>query len=130
MTKYLLDTTVLIDHLRGRKPAVDYITGIAQQGHQLCVCCINIAELYSGLSVEQGASARKLMDSLGYCDITSEIAMQAGAYRYEFAQRGISLSVADTLIAAAARANEAVIVTANVRDYPMKDIEVRQYLTG
>jgi len=56
--------------------------------------------------------------------------MQAGIYRYEFARRGISLSVTDTLVAAIAKANDAIIVTANIRHYPMKDIQAQQYPTS
>jgi len=127
LTKYLLDTTVLIEHLRGKKPTVDFITGLMRQGHRLCVCCINVAELYSGLSNEQGTLAKPLIDALDYCDATPGAAMQAGIYRYEFARRGISLSVSDTLVAAIAKSNGAIIVTANIRHYPMKDIQTQQY---
>jgi predicted nucleic acid-binding protein len=49
MAKYLLDTTILIDHLRGRQEAVDLLTALAHQGHRLGLCCVNVAELYSGL---------------------------------------------------------------------------------
>ena len=130
MAKYLLDTTLLIEHLRGKRPAVNFITELMRQGHRLCVCCVNIAELYSGLSLEQGAQAKLLIDALDYCDSTPDAALQAGIYRYEFARRGISLSVTDTLVAAIAKANDAIIVTANIRHYPMKDIQAQQYPTS
>ncbi len=129
MAKYLLDTTILIEHLRGKKPAVDFITELMRHGHQLCVCCVNVAELYSGLSLEQGAKAKLLIDALGYFDATPDTAMQAGIYRYEFARQGINLSVTDTLVAAVAKANDAIIVTANIKHYPMKDVQAQQYLT-
>jgi predicted nucleic acid-binding protein len=35
---------------------------------------------------------------------------------------GISLSLTDTLVGAIAKADNAIIVTANIRHYPMKDI--------
>ena len=130
MTKYLLDTTILIEHLRGKKEAVSFITGLMGQGHRLCVCCVNIAELYSGLNREQGTRAKLLIDALDYCDATTDTAIQAGIYRYEFARQGISLSVTDTLVAAIAKTHGAIIVTANIKHYPMKDIQAQQYSTG
>jgi tRNA(fMet)-specific endonuclease VapC len=129
LTKYLLDTTILIEHLRGKKPAVNFITEAVRHGHRLAVCCINVAELYSGLSPEQAARAEKLINALDYYEATDDSARQAGVYRYEFARQGISLSVSDTLVSAIAKGNDAIVVTANVRDYPMKDIQVQQYLT-
>lgn len=39
----------------------------------------------------------------------------------------ISLSVTDTLVAAIAKAHDAIIVTANIKHYPMKDIQAQQY---
>lgn len=130
MTNYLLDTTILIEYLRGKKPAVNFITALIRHGHRLCVCCVNVAELYSGLSREQGAKAKLLIDALDYCDATPDAAIQAGIYRYEFARQGISLSVTDTLVAAIAKANDAIIVTANTRHYPMKDITAQHYPTS
>lgn len=88
MAKYLLDTTILIEHLRGRKEAVDLLTTLARQGHRLGLCCINVAELYSGLSHEERARADRLIDSLDFYDVTQEVAKQAGQYRYDFARRG------------------------------------------
>lgn len=129
MTKYLLDTNILIEHLRGKKPAVNFIAELVRHGHRLGVCCINVAELYSGLSHEQAVQAEKLINALDYYEATADSARQAGVYRYEFARQGISLSVTDTLVAAIAKASDAIVVTANVRDYPMKDIPVKQYPT-
>ena len=101
-----------------------------RHGHRICVCCVNIAELYSGLSLEHGSQAKLLIDALEYCDATPDTARQAGVYRYEFARRGISLSVTDTLVAAIAKANDAIIVTANIRHYPMEDVQAQQYPTS
>ncbi len=126
MAKYLLDTTALIDHLCGRPGVVNFLIGLAKQRHELGVCCINIAELYSGLSDKDRARADRFTDSLDYYEITPDTARIAGNYRFEFARRGVTLTTADTLVAAVAVSHGAILVTANVKDYPMAGIELLQ----
>lgn len=124
MAKYLLDTTVLIDYLRGSKEVVQLLTDLAHQGHQLGICAINVAELYSGLSKPEQTKAEPLVDSLNFYEVTREAAKQAGNYRFSFARQGISLSVTDTLIAAVAVEQGATLITANVKDYPMPEVRL------
>ena len=127
MAKYLLDTTILINHLRGHPEVAELITSLAGQGHQLGLCCINVAELYSGLNPGEQARAEGLVDSLDFYEITREAAKQAGRFRYDFARRGITLSSADTLIAATAIEEVATLITANVRDFPMQDLQLLEH---
>jgi hypothetical protein len=124
MTKYLLDTTALIDYLAGRPKVVALVKKLATEGHSLGVCCINIAELYSGLKEQKHPQANRLIDSLLYYGVTKEISKLAGSYRFAFARQGIALSTADTIVAATAVANEAILITANEKDYPMDEIKI------
>jgi len=50
--------------------------------------------------------------------------MHAGQDRYSFARRGRTLSITDMLVAATAREHQAILVTGNVKDYPMTDIDI------
>ena len=124
MASYLLDTTVLIDYLRGRSVAVELLNTLVNQGHQIGVCCISVAELYAGVNEAQRAGADRLIDALDYREVSREIAKEAGRYRYEFARQGSVLSTADTLVAATAIAYGSVLVTANAGDFPMEELEL------
>ncbi len=124
MARYLLDTTALIDYLAGRQVVVEVIKELAKGGHSLGVCGINIAELYSGLKEEKRLQADYLIDSLLYYEITLQVSKMAGGYRFAFARQGKTLSVADTIVAATAIVNEAILITANKKDYPMDEIKV------
>ena len=124
---YLLDTTALIDHLRGRREIVELVAVLAQQRHRLGVCCVNVAELYAGLGQEERERADRLLATLDYYELTQEIAKEAGRYRFEFARRGTVLSTADTLIGATAIHQGAILVTGNDRDFPMDDIQILEH---
>jgi predicted nucleic acid-binding protein len=124
---YLFDTTVLIDHLRGQPAAVELLTALAGEGHRLGVCCINIAELYAGLSQEEQARTDVLIDTLDYYQVTRETAKQAGDFRYQFARQGTILTLADTLIAATAVSVGATLVTANAKDFPMWEVQLLRH---
>ena len=124
MAKYILDTTLLIDHLRGRNDAQELVDTLALEGHRLGVCCVSIAELYSGLGENEKATADDLTAGLEYYEVSREAAKQAGRYRYEFARRGTALSTTDTLIAATAIAEGATLITDNIKDFPMDGIKL------
>ena len=104
--------------MRGRHDVVDFITSPARDGHRLGVCCINIAELYAGLGPGQRSLGDLLIDSLETYEFTRHVAKEAGRYRYDFARQGVTLTMADALIAATAVDETATLITANVRDFP------------
>ena len=122
MANYLLDTTVLIDYLRGNWGAVELVNGLARGGHNLAVCCVSVAELYTGLSLAQRTKADGLTSGLDYYNISVAAAKEAGSYRHDYARQGMALSVADTLIASTAIDKGAILVTANTKDFPMEEI--------
>ena len=127
MADYLLDATALIDYFRGRRGIIELMNTLANQGHILGVCSITVAELYAGLSEEERSGANRLIDAMDYHDVSREIAKEAGRYRYEFARRGTSLSTTDTLLAATAIAEGAILITANTKDSPMEEIELLEH---
>lgn len=84
-------------------------------------------ELYSGLSQSERAKAHRLIDTLEYYEVSRNAAKLAGSYRFDFARRGMILTTTDTLVAATAVEQDATVITANPKDYPMEEIElVRQ----
>jgi predicted nucleic acid-binding protein len=62
--------------------------------------------------------------ALPYWPITREAAMQAGIDRKTASDKGRTLSVSDSLIAAIARENDAIVLTSNIKDYPTRDVRV------
>jgi|SRR5215207_673881 len=122
MSRYLLDTTTLIDFSKRREPAFSLIHRFIQNNDELGVSPINVAEFYSGLGTSQHPVWDEFFEPLLLWPISLAAAKQAGKFRYDFARRGVTLSTTDTLVAAVALEHRAVIVTSNVKDYPMDKV--------
>ncbi len=126
MAKYLLDTSALVDWLNGVPSTVELLNKLAGEGHTLAVCSISIAETYSGLAEDDWADADRVLSPFEYWDMAASVAKRAGYYRYFYARRGQSLSVPDTLMASLAIADDAILVTGNVKDFPMPELRLQK----
>jgi predicted nucleic acid-binding protein len=125
LTTYLLDTTVLIAHLRGDGDVVAMILRLLREGHVLGTTCVNVAEVERGLLPKEPPVAGALLARLRFLDTGREAATRAGRYQREFARRGRTIHMADALIAGTARAHGAVVLTDNRRDFPMRDVVIQ-----
>jgi predicted nucleic acid-binding protein len=54
----------------------------------------------------------------------------AGEWRRKYAKRGLTLSQADCLIAAAALAIDGRLATGNPKHFPSRELVVEEWLTG
>jgi len=125
----LLDTTVLIDYLRGR-PAELAVRRLRQTGDVPCTTAINVEEVVRGLRPEEEGAGRALVDGLRIIPMGRLEGWQAGSWRREFSSSGVTLSQADCLIAAAARSIGAKLATGNPDDFPMGGLIVEHWPTG
>jgi predicted nucleic acid-binding protein len=124
VTRLLLDTTVLIDHLRGDDDATRYLVQALANGDSVATSCVNVAEAQRGIRPKERKALRALLDRLDYLDTRREAAERAGRYQADFSRGGITIHTSDALIAGTARAHGAVVVTDNVGDFPMADVRV------
>lgn len=123
MAKFLIDTDVLIDHLRGHTKARDYLHKRWAAGDTLYCSVISRAELIAGMHSEEEDSIRALLASLHEIPIDKRIAEGAGAYRRQFAKsHGVLLP--DALIASSAKSIDARLITLNAKHFPRKDVPV------
>jgi predicted nucleic acid-binding protein len=129
MARILLDTTVLIDVLRGR-PAADRVLAMRRYGDVPLTSAINVEEVIRGLRPVEATASGRLFDGLRIVPIRRPEAEQAGQWRRGFASRGVALSQADCLIAAACHSAGATLATANVRQFPMRAVRVEDWPVG
>lgn len=129
VARLLLDSTVLIDALRGRA-AADSLRRARRNGDEPWVCAISVEEIWRGLREEEVAAAASLFRGLRCAPLGVSEGVRAGTWRREFASRGVTLHQADCLIASAAVGMGAVLATGNPKDFPMSEVEVAHWPVG
>lgn len=125
----LLDTTVLIDALRGR-PAGQRLLALRSSGQVPWVCAINVEEVWRGVRAGEEPAVTRLFNGLRIAALGRSEGERAGVWRRTFATRGVTLAQADCLIAAAAVAVGARLATGNPKDFPMPELEVEHWPVG
>jgi predicted nucleic acid-binding protein len=130
MAAVLLDTTVLIDLLRGRSGAAARLRALRVAGDAPHVCALNIEEVARGLRPGEEAAALGLVSGLRVAPLEEAEGWQAGYWRREHAVRGVTLSQADCLVAAAAHSVGARLATGNPKDFPMGGLSVEHWPAG
>jgi predicted nucleic acid-binding protein len=130
LSLYLVDTTVLIAHLRGDEALTRMLLDLLAGQHSLGTSCVNIAEVERGVRPKERKAATDLLNRLHFLETTREAAVRAGRYQAEFERRGRTIHTADALIAGTARAHGAILLTDNVRDFPMRDVRIQAPATG
>lgn len=129
MGAVLLDTTVLIDALRGR-PAAGRLRGLRRAGDTPFVCVVNVDEVVRGLRQGEEESARRLLTGLRIAPLGREEGWRAARWRRDMAAMGRTLSQADCLVAAAAVGVGARLATGNPQDFPMTELAVDHWPVG
>ena len=126
MAQYLLDTTTIIDHLRGDKKVNFYLEEIGTRGDIVGCCCINITETYTGMKDKEKEKTDKFIESLYYFGVTKEIAKLAGKLKQKYVKKGNTLATTDVIIAATAIAYGLILITKNVKHYPFSELEIKE----
>jgi predicted nucleic acid-binding protein len=125
--RYLIDTTFVIDHLRGAPAARDWIARAAEVGDQLFVNEAVVAEAWAGAHSDGDPDLEVFLRFLEFIQPGPDIARAAGRWRANARSRGWTLSMTDALIAAAAHSLDAVVLTRNLRDFALTPVTVERY---
>ncbi len=122
MSTYLLDTSVIIDTLNGKRNRGELLTRLAEQGHLLACCPVNVTEIYAGMRQDEQTRTTELLESLQFYPVTFPIASLAGVLKRDYGRKGITLSVAD--VAAVALYHRLTLITDNMKHYPMEELSL------
>ena len=124
MTTYLLDTSVIIDVLNGKRDREALLKGLLSQGDLLACCAVNVSEIYAGMRPKEEPKTEALLQSLDYYEINWEVAKRAGLLKRDYSKKGQTLSLTDTTIAAVALEYNLTLITDKVKHYPMPQLKL------
>jgi len=119
---YLVDTNILIYAGKGIEPYASFLSKNVKR-NQVSISAITVAEYFGGLKGSQ-KSFNNLLEFINTIDVDIEIARIAGNYRKQ-SNKLKKVYLLDCIIAATAKQNNLILVTANSKDYSMKDIKVK-----
>ena len=123
MPDYLLDSCVLIRHLRRHGPSTDLLTSRALEGG-LGVATISRLEIAEGMREHERTSTMLLLDSLTSYPLTIAIADLASEFIRRYRAQGLSLDKPDAIIAATAVCHDLALLTYNAKHFPMPELKL------
>ena len=114
--KVVLDTTILVDHLRAVRPASEYLASLAERP-----CCSEITriEVIQGLRSAERGAAEGLFALIEWVPVSESIARRAGDLGRQWRRSHPGIGVADLAIAATTEEQEATLATRNLKHFPM-----------
>jgi len=130
MAAVLLDTTVLIDLLRGRPDTVARLRSLRMSGDTVHACAVNIEETVRGLRATETEAASRLFAGLRIVPLREAEGWTAGDWRRNYAKRGVTLTQADCLIAAAAVGIGGRLATESPKHFPFRELVVEEWTSG
>ncbi len=114
----LVDTSVLIDFLRGHSGALDLLSR-ERAGVSLHASLITRLEVLAGMRPEEEAAIRSLLSTLIWHPVDARVAEAAGALGRRWLPSHHTIDGADLAIAATAMGTGARLLTRNIRHFPM-----------
>lgn len=125
--RLVVDSAFVIDYLQGSPEAKERWEAVFAAGHEPVVNEIIVCEVRAGLYPHEEACLDAFLEPVEFVQPGPEHAVIAGRWRAEAHARGRHLSLPDALIAAAAVANDAAVLTRNVRDFALTPVRVETY---
>lgn len=116
MSPSVLDTSILIDVLRGSPEAIRYVAGLEEQ--PLC-SEVTRTEVLRGVRSGERRTTEILLSQIDWRDVDASVSRRAGEFGRRYRRSHGMLGAADLLIAATADLVDGRLQTMNVRHFPM-----------
>ncbi len=122
MSKVLLDSDMIIWHLRGRKEVTAVLKDIQRFGLPAC-SALSILEVQAGVKKGEEEKTDHFLNALKVFDVNRDISNRAGRIVREYRSKGITLDLPDAVIAATCIQYDLILITGNRRHYPIPELE-------
>jgi predicted nucleic acid-binding protein len=125
--RLVADSAFIIDYLQGMPDALRRWETVFAEGDEPIVNEVVVCEVRAGLYPHEESYLDAFLEPVEFVQPGPEHAMIAGRWRAEAHAIGRHLSLPDALIAAAAIASDAAVLTRNVRDFALTPVRVETY---
>lgn len=115
----LFDTSVAIDHLRGRQPATAVLEDVLQSEDSLTASELTRFELLAGVRPHEHAEVEAFLSLVDWAPVTEEVTRQAAEFARSYRRSHSGIGAIDYLIAGTAATLCAELLTTNVKLFPM-----------
>jgi predicted nucleic acid-binding protein len=115
----VIDTSVLIDHLRGVEGARDSLRNAAKTGERLASSVMTKIEVLAGMRADEEPATRRLLDSLDLIEVDDTVAERAGMLANRYLRSHPGVDPVDYVIAATTQHLGAELWTRNLKHFPM-----------
>ena len=125
-TRFLVDTDIIINYLKGKGNAMEFLMGIIDARATGFFSVITEAELLSGSrNADDESAIYSILDCMEAIEVERNIAVTAGKLRQKY-YAAYRTELPDAIIAATANEYELVLATANEKHFNMfKEIEAK-----
>ena len=115
----VLDTTVAIDHLRGKDAAVELLDMLLDSEADLVASEVVRYELLAGAHDEEMEAVEDFSSAITWLPVGEKVAREAAALSRRHRRSHSGIEPTDYMIAATALLLEAELLTTNVKHFPM-----------
>ncbi len=115
----LVDSDVLIAHLRGHQAARDWLLAARQDAGPLAISAVSVTEVAGGMRSAERRQVSRLLSSLRTFPMTEQIGWRAADLMRTYRRSHQGIGLGDYLIAATAEVEGLDLATLNVRHFPM-----------
>ena len=123
----LIDSDVLIEHLRGNTDARDWLVQARRTSGPLAMSVISVTEIAGGMRSPERREVMRLLGSMQRFEVTEQVAWRAATLMREYRRSHSGIGLGDYLIAATALTEGLELATLNVRHYPMFTVLKRPF---
>lgn len=115
----VVDTSILIDHLRGRDEPTRVLADAVRNGETLAASVLTRVEILGPMRSSERSAITRLFTAIHWLPVTTEIADRAGELASGYRRSHGSIDLVDYVIAATVERTAGRLWTLNVRHFPM-----------
>ena len=123
MSNYLLDSDIIIWHLRGRKEITEMLKDLQGSGLPAC-SAISVLEVQLGVKTkDEEGKTNRFLESLKVFDVNMDIARIAAQLIRVHKTKGVTIDIPDSIIASTCILHDLILVTYNRKHYPISELK-------